>query len=181
MDAVKDTLKSWLAPAVIVAVFALGMAPVYVMLNQVQAALVRLDEKIDVKVDSVRTELKGDIGSLRTELKNDIRALSERLDKTRDELRDEIRAVRTELKGEIRAVRTELKGEINNVRTELKEDIRVLGVRLDTTRDGLDRRMDATTARVDALAIRVDAVERGDPPANEPTDGKAPDGNATGR
>ena len=170
MDTVKDTLKSWLAPAVIVAVFALGLAPVYVMLNQVQAALVKLDDKIDVKVDSARVELKGEINNVRVELKGDIRALSERLDQTRDELRDEIRAVRTELKGEI-----------NNVRTELKEDIRVLGVRLDTTRDGLDRRMEASTARVDALAIRVDAVERGDQPASEPKDGKAPDGNATGR
>ncbi|MDE0407352.1 MAG: hypothetical protein OXN81_05775, partial [Alphaproteobacteria bacterium] len=64
MDTVKDTIKPWLAPAVIVAVFALGLAPVYVMLDRVHVVLDRIDGKIDSKIDSVRTELKGDIREL---------------------------------------------------------------------------------------------------------------------
>ncbi|MCY4503185.1 MAG: hypothetical protein OXE57_16685 [Alphaproteobacteria bacterium] len=160
MDAIKDTLKPWLVPAVIVAVFGLGLAPVYVMLGSIER-----------KIGSARTELGTRIDKTRDELKGDIRALSERLDKTRTELKGEINMVRTDLKGDIQTLserldktRTELKGEINMVRTDLKAEIHSLGTRLDSTRDGLDRRMEATTARVDALAIRVDAVERGDAP-----------------
>ncbi|MCY3760893.1 MAG: hypothetical protein OXH50_06560 [Gemmatimonadetes bacterium] len=137
MDTVKETLKTWATPAITLGLIALLVAPMYGKFDDINARLDTFSGRLDTfsgRLDTFSGRLDTFSGRLDT--------LNERLDSTRIELKNEINAVRIELKGEIHA----------------------LGARIDSTRDGLDRRMEAPPARLEALNLRVDAVERGDAP-----------------
>ncbi len=67
--------------------------------SRLRGEMTRRFDRVDVRFDEFRKELKGDIG----------------------EVRGEIGELRTELKGEIGDLKTELKGEIGEIKDEIRE------------------------------------------------------------
>ncbi|WP_445435745.1 Bdr family repetitive protein [Candidatus Borreliella tachyglossi] len=86
------------------------------VLEEQMVALNGKIEKLDEKIDAVRSELSNEIKEVRNELSNEIKEV-------RNELSNEIKEVRSELSNEIKEVRNELSNEIKEVRNELKGDI----------------------------------------------------------
>ena len=76
------------------------------------------ENKIEVKIDSLREELKQDDKHLRLELKQDNKELREELVQTRLELKQDNK----ELREELVQTRLELKQDNKELREELKED-----------------------------------------------------------
>jgi chromosome segregation ATPase len=103
--------------------------------------------RLDTKIDSLRTELKGElsgqIGALRTELKSDIATLDTKVD-----------SLRTELKSDIATLDTK----IDSLRTELKSDIGTLDTKVDSLRTELKGDIGTLDTKFDSLAVKMDAI-----------------------
>jgi len=88
------TIDTWVSLAALLAVLLTLGGLILTQGRSLRSDLTGDIAQLDMKVDGLRTELKGDIAGLRTELKGDIAGL------------------RTELKGDIAGLRKELKGDI---------------------------------------------------------------------
>ncbi len=119
--------------------------------NQINEGFNRLDRKIEdvrtdlnQKIDGVHNELTQKIDGVRTEL-------NQKIDDVHNELTQKIEGVRTDLNQKIDDVHNELTQKIEGVRTDLNQKIDGVRNELNQKIDGVDRKVDILTARVDVL------------------------------
>jgi chromosome segregation ATPase len=64
------------------------------LLRNIRADIARVDEKIDVKVDGAKSELRSEINSLRADVASDFVAVNARIDAVRKETGEQIAGLR---------------------------------------------------------------------------------------
>jgi hypothetical protein len=96
--------------------------------------------------------------ALRSELRGDIGRLDTKLDTLRTELRGEMQAMRGELRGDMQAARTELRGEMQATRNELHDGISRLDAKIDSRFDQLGSRIDSKLPSWWQMSLVIDST-----------------------
>ena len=157
----------------IVALFGAGIA----LMVAVQGFMWRAVEKqigaIGKRIDSLKTDLEGQIGALRTDLEGQIGALRTDLEGQIGAMGKRIDSLKTDLEGQIRTLKTDLEGQIANLaqriadseaRSEkaharIENNIRETEVRLTGRIEEQTKRIDALHRDMLGLGERVAVVE----------------------
>ena len=114
-----------------------------------------MNERLEAKIDNVRTELKGDLKAMDERHSADLKAMDERHSgdlKAMDERHSgDLKAMDERYSGELKAMDERLTGKIEALDERLTGKIKALDERLDHAVDTLTVAINAVDARVDGL------------------------------